>query len=157
MGDNIAPFPVSVGRFRRRDGDPSDVITLRFHEAFARQLQLTIADGGEAPLDILEPAVLIASRQLSVDLGAATAQPLRLYYGNPAAAAPDYDLTAELPDTLDETVPLLQLGPQQFNGSYEAPEPPLSEQAPWLIYVMTGAASLALLAILRSLVFDVDS
>jgi hypothetical protein len=153
MGDNIAPFPVSIGRFRRRDGDPSDVITLRFQEAFARQLQLTIADGGEAPLDILEPAVLIASRQLSVDLGAATAQPLRLYYGNPAAPAPDYDLKA----TLDETVPLLQLGPQQLNPAYEAPEPPLSEQAPWLIYVMTGAASLALLAILRSLVFDVDS
>jgi len=157
MGDNIVPFPLSVGRLRQLEGDTSDVITLRFQESFARQLQLTIADGGEAPLDILEPAVLVASRQLVADLNAATAQPLRLYYGNPAAPAPDYDLKAELPDKLDETVPLMQLGSQQLNPGYEAPEPPLSEQAPWLIYVMTGAASLALLAILRSLVFDVNS
>ena len=157
MGDNIAPFPLSVGRLRRGEGDPSDVIALRFREAFARQLQLTIADGGEAPLDIQEPSVLTASRQLVADLNAATAQPLRLYYGNPSAPAPDYDLKAELPDKLDEAVPLLRLGPQQLNPAYEAPEPPLSEQAPWLIYVLTGAASLALLTILRSLVFDVDS
>ncbi|MDA0204377.1 MAG: DUF3999 family protein [Acidobacteria bacterium] len=157
MGDNIAPFPLSVGRLRRSAEARSDVTTLRFQEAFARQLQLIIADGGDAPLDILEPAVLIASRQLVADLSAATAQPLRLYYGNPSAPSPDYNLKVELPDKFDETVPLLQLGPQQLNPTYEAPEPPLSEQVPWLIYVLTGAASLALLAILRSLVFDVDS
>jgi hypothetical protein len=154
LGDNIAPLPISVGRIRRREGNPSDGVTLRFQETFARQLQLTVIDGDETPLDILEPAVLIASRQLVVDLGAATAQPLRLYYGNPAASAPDYDLEAELPD---ESIPHLKLGPQQLNPAYQAPQAPFSEQAPWLIYVLTGAASLALLAILRSLVFDVAS
>ena len=157
MSDDIAPFPLSIGPLRRREGDPSDVITLRFQEGLAQQLLLTVADGSEAPLEILEPAVLIASRQLVLDLGDVTAQPLRLYYGNPAASAPDYGPRAELPDTLDESVPLLQLGPQQLNPAYEAPEPHLSEQAPWLIYVITGAASLALLAILRSLVFDSGS
>ena len=113
---------------------------LGFQEGLAQQLLLTVADGSEAPLEILEPAVLIASRQLVLDLGDVTAQPLRLYYGNPAASAPDYGPRAELPDTLDESVPLLQLGPQQLNPAYEAPEPHLSEQAPWLIYVITGAA-----------------
>ena len=157
LGHNIAPVPVSVGRIRRREGDPSTVVMLRFQEAFARQLQLTIADGDDPPLDILEPAVLTASRQLVVDLSAATAQPLRLYYGNPAAPAPDYNLTAEPPRTLDESVPLLPLGSQQLNPAYEAPPAPLSERAPWLIYVLTAAASLALLAILRSLVFDVNA
>ena len=156
-GDKIAPSPLSAGRLRRREGNPSEPITLRFPEAPARQLQLTVLDAGEEPLDVLEPAALIASRQLVLDLSAATAQPLRLYYGNPAAPAPRYDPRADVPDNLDESVPRLELGSQQSNPAYEAPEPPLSERAPWLIYMVTGAASLALLAILRSLVFDVDS
>lgn len=155
MGDNMAPFPISVGRLRRREGDSSNVVGLRFQEIFARQLQLTVADDGDAPLDILEPVVLTASRQLVVDLGAA--QPLRLYYGNPAAPAPDSQLTAELPHTLDESVPHFELGPQLLNTAYEAPPAPLYERAPWLIYALTAAASLALSAILRSLVFDVDA
>lgn len=152
MGDHIAPSPVSAGRLGRGAGAASNVVGLRFQEVFARQLQLTIADGGDAPLEILEPAVLTASRQLIVDLGAA--QPLRLYYGNPSAAAPDYDFKAGLP--LDESAPRFELGPQQLNPAYAAPPAPLYERAPWLIYVLTAAASLALLAILRSLVFDVD-
>jgi hypothetical protein len=90
-----------------------------------------------------------------VDLNAA--QPLRLYYGNPAAPSPDYDFKAELPSTLDESVSRFELGPQLLNPAYEAPPAPLYERAPWLIYALTAAASLALLAILRSLVFDVDA
>jgi hypothetical protein len=129
---------------------------LRFPEVLSRRLLLTIADGADAPLDVLDPAVLTASRQLVADLGAASVQPLRLYYGNPAAPAPGYDLKAELPETLDESVPSFALGPQQLNPAYEVPQAPLSQRAPWLIYVITGAASLALLAILRSLVFDVE-
>jgi hypothetical protein len=156
MGDNIAPLPVSAGRIRSREGDPSNVVTLRFPEVLSRRLLLTIADGADAPLDVLDPAVLTASRQLVADLGAASVKPLRLYYGNPAAPAPGYDLKAELPQTLGESVPSFELGPQQLNPAYEAPQAPLSQRAPWLIYVITAAASLALLAILRSLVFDVE-
>jgi hypothetical protein len=155
--DGIAPFPISLGRIARREADPSGVVTLRFKEVVARQLLWTVIDNGEAPLDILEPSVLTASRQLVMDPGAAAVQPLRLYYGNPNAPAPDYDLKAELLHPLDESVPRLALGPQQLNPSYEAPPVPLYERAPWLIYVFTAAASLALLAILRSLVFDVGS
>jgi hypothetical protein len=44
-----------------------------------------------------------------------------------------------------------------LNPAYEAPAAPLYERAPWLIYVLTAAASLALLAILRSLVFNVET
>ena len=156
LGDNIAPFRTAAGQLGRSDANPSGDILLRFQEVFARQLVLTVFDNGEAPLEVLEPAVLSASRQLTADLSAAQ-QPLRLYYGNPAAPAPDYNPEVEVPQPLDESAARFKLGPQQVNPSYEAPEPPLSEQAPWLIYVLTAAASLALLAILRSLVFDVDS
>lgn len=156
MGDNIAPFPVAAGQLGRSEANPSRDILLRFQEVFARQLVLTIVDNGEEPIAVLEPNVLSASRQLVADVSAA-AQPLRLYYGNPAAPPPDYNPKVEAPQPLDESVSRFELGPQQLNLSYEAPEPPLSEQAPWLIYVLTAAASLALLAILRSLVFDVDS
>jgi hypothetical protein len=154
LGDNIAPLPISVGRISRREGEPSGVVMLRFPETFARQLQLTVIDGGEDPIDIVEPAVLLASRRLVVNLDAASAQPLRLYYGNPKASAPDYGLDVELSG---ESAPHLEVGPQQPNPVYEAPQAPFSQQWPWLIYVLTGAASLALLAILRSLVFDVAS
>jgi len=156
LGGNIAPFPISAGQLGRSEVNPSKIIMLRFQEVFARQLVLTIVDNGDAPLEISEPTVLTVSRQIMADVSAA-AQPLRLYYGNPAAAAPDYDLKVELKHPLDETVTLFELGLQQLNPAYEAPQPPLSERVPWLIYVLTAAASLALLAILRSLVFDVDS
>jgi hypothetical protein len=128
---------------------------LRFPEVFTRQLQLTIVDGAEQPTDVLALVALTASRRLVVDLGAA--QPWRLYYGNPAAPAPDYEFTAGLPHTRDESVPHFELGAQLLNPDYVAPPAPLYERAPWLIYVLTAAASLALLAILRSLVFDVKT
>jgi hypothetical protein len=74
-----------------------------------------------------------------------------VYYGNPKALAPRYDLgvrTAANPSAMR-----IQYGEsgQRDNPIY-SPEPkPFSERSPWLIYVVLSAASLGLAAVLVNL------
>lgn len=155
-GDDILPVTVSSGRLFRQDARQSDEAMLRFREVFSPKLRLTVVDDRNPPLQLTQPVVVSAVRQVVVDLDAVVKGPLRLYYGNPAARAPQYDLEEALSPNLDEGVSSLFAGVQQFNANYQEPPPPLNERAPWLVYVVLGAVSLALLMILRSLVFEVN-
>jgi hypothetical protein len=155
-GDDILPVTVSSGRLFRQDARQSDEAMLRFREVLTPKLRLTVVDDHNPPLQLTQPVVVSAVRQVVVDLNAVVKGPLRLYYGNPSARAPEHDVEAGLPRSLDEGVSRLLAGVQQFNANYQEPPPPLNERAPWLVYVVLGVVSLALLLILRSLVFDVD-
>ncbi len=155
-GDNVLPVTVSSGRLDRQGAQPSNETALRFREVFTPKLRLTVVDDHNPPLQLIQPVVVSAVRQVVVDLNAVAEGPLRLYYGNPSARAPEHDVGAGLPRSLDEGVSRLLAGVQQFNANYQEPPPPLNERAPWLVYVVLGLVSLALLVILRSLVFDVD-
>jgi hypothetical protein len=65
--------------------------------------------------------------------------------------APRYDLAARLPSDLSPRLPRLTLGPQHENPIYRPEPKPFSERSPWLVYVVLGAASVVLAAILVSL------
>jgi hypothetical protein len=81
------------------------------------------------------------------------AWPLRLYFGNPKAQAPNYDFSRFLPATLVPEPSRAQWSSAgvQPNPTY-VPEPkPWSERWPWLVYVVLGTASLVLLVILAVL------
>lgn len=82
---------------------------------------------------------------------AGVSSPLRLYYGNPKAMAPRYDLAARLPSVLGPGLSRIPLGPQRENPIYRPEPKPFSERSPWLVYVVLGAASLVLAAILINL------
>ena len=155
-GENIIPVTVSSGPLVRPDIRHSDEITLRFREVFTPKLQLTVVDDRDPPLQLIQPVVVSTVRQVVVDLNAVVKGPLRLYYGNPSARAPERDVEVGLTGSLDEGVSRLFAGVQQFNANYQEPPPPLNERAPWLVYVVLGAVCLALLVILQRLVFDVD-
>ena len=74
-----------------------------------------------------------------------------LYYGNPKALAPHYDLGMRIPANPAGTPVRQTLSPQRDNPIYRPEPKPFSERSPWLIYVVLAAASLALAAILLSL------
>ena len=115
-------------------------------------MKLTVTDDRNAPLPILEFTAQSAAREVVFEAQAAGAGPIRVYYGNPKALAPRYDLAARLPAELRPAPVRVALGPQRDNPIYR-PEPrPFSERSPWLVYVVLGAASLVLAAILLSLV-----
>jgi hypothetical protein len=71
-----------------------------------------------------------------------------LYYGNEAARAPSYDLARLLPYLDTESPAAATLGPHQANPGYAEPQPPASEQYPWLITVAVAAAAVVVAAIL---------
>jgi hypothetical protein len=75
---------------------------------------------------------------------------VRLYYGNPKALAPHYDLGMRVPANPGNAV-RLALSSQNANPVYRPEPKPFSERSPWLIYVILAAASLALASILLSM------
>ena len=124
---------------------------LRFEEAFADELTLIVTDDRNPPLEIYSATASGAARQLAFETDGLTF-PLRLYYGNPDAAPPNYDYDSRVPATLQQTPPLLYPDPRESNPDYRPPELPVSERAPWLIYAVLTAAVLALLWLLRGVI-----
>lgn len=145
-----APVLLASGELTR-DENTGSHLAIEFAEQFARRLRLTVTDDRNAPLLITSITAQSAARQVVFDSAAANSGPLRLYYGNPRAIAPRYDLAARLPSELGPGLSLLTLGPQRENPIYRPEPKPFSERSPWLVYVVLGAASLVLAAILVSL------
>jgi hypothetical protein len=150
--DPSAPVAIASGELTRRVDAEMKQPTIDFSEHFARRLKLTITDDRNAALSITGVTALSPARQVVFASPSADAPPVRMYYGNPKAPAPHYDIGARLPAD-PAFVPLrLSLGLQRENPIY-SPEPkPFSERSPWLAYVVLAAASLILAAILINLV-----
>jgi hypothetical protein len=145
-----APVLLASGELVRRENTGGQ-LAIEFAEQFARRLRLTVTDDRNAPLSIATITAQGAARQVVFDSATAGSGPLRLYYGNPRAMAPRYDLAARLPSDLSPRLPRLTLGPQHENPIYRPEPKPFSERSPWLVYVVLGAASVVLAAILVSL------
>jgi hypothetical protein len=152
IDDPSAPVAIASGELTRRMDAEMKQPVIDFSEHFARRLKLIITDDRNAPLSITAITAFSAARQVVFDSPSEDASPVRMYYGNPKAPAPHYDIDARLPSDLNFVPLRLSLGMQRENPIY-SPEPkPLSERAPWLAYVVLAAASLVLAAILINLV-----
>lgn len=107
-------------------------------------LDVVVENGDDPPLPIT--AVRLEMRQRNLCFEAPTIQPLTLYYGDPALAAPQYDY-ARLFSSATHINPA-QLGPEQLNPGYH-PRPdgrPFTERYPDLLWI-------ALLIVICSLAF----
>lgn len=71
-----------------------------------------------------------------------------LYYGNPEARQPSYDLERIVPYLETGNLPAASLGVQQANQSFTGPDVPLTERYPWLAPVGVVVAALAVGALL---------
>jgi hypothetical protein len=150
--DPAARVLIASGELTRNADTAGQPLAVAFPERFGRRLKLTVTDDRNPPLGIGGIAAVSAARQVIFEASApASPGPARLYYGNPRALAPRYDLGVRIPASPAEAPVRLALSAQLPNPIY-SPEPkPFSECAPWLIYVVLAAASLALAAILLSL------
>jgi hypothetical protein len=105
---------------------------------FYRYLKLEIIDGDDQPLEADSVRVFDYERQLFYKAGR---QPLSLYYGNPKALNPSYDIERVYPYVKNASTSRAGLAPEKDNNMYMMPEKPWSEQNPavlWLVLIATG-------------------
>lgn len=150
VDDPAAPVLLASGELTRRESSAGQ-LTVEFPERAARRLKLTVIDDRNAPLFIMGLTAEGAARQVVFDGASAAPGVLRLYYGNPRALAPRYDLAARLPAEPGRMSTRLGLGPRRDNPNYRPEPKPFSERAPWLVYLVLAVAGVVLAAILRSL------
>lgn len=146
------PFvQVAQGQWSRKAGESVQPLTAEFPEQQCARLRLIITDFSNSPLYVLSCRASGAARQIVFAREPSLRGPLRLYYGNPNAEPPHYDLERNLPARLDPAPERLEIGALQANPDY-APEPkPLTERWPWLVRLVLASAGLTLAAIIASL------
>lgn len=129
----------------RRGGNP--IQSIEFPGSTSDPLKIVIADGDDAPLHLQEAlffgpmeelVFLIPPREDETTVS----ENLRLYYGNPYAASPQFDLQQSFEPSL--RLADAALGPEQANEAfaYSVVEPPVST---WVIRILflAGLAALA--------------
>jgi hypothetical protein len=142
---------VASGQWRRRAGEAVQPLVAEFSEVTAAQLRLVVTDYRNPPLELKSVEFAAPARQVIFSRDEALQGPLRLYYGNPNAEPPHYDMERNLPAQLEPPPERLALGSGQKNPDYIPAPLPLTERLPWLIYVVLGAASFVLALIILSL------
>jgi hypothetical protein len=147
---------VTSGELTRRIGEARRALLVDFEkEVYARKLRLLVTDYSNQTLSISSIKPGAPERQIVFELKETSAQPLRLYFGDPKSTVPHYDfekdLEAKLPKLAVGQPVRCEVGNITENPDYK-PEPlPLTERIPWLIYVVLTASSIALAIILLSL------
>jgi hypothetical protein len=142
---------VTNGQWNRSAGERRRAMIANFGERAAGRLKLVVTDFRNPPLDVRGATFSAPARQVVFANKADVQGPLRLYFGNPKAAPPHYDLERNLPARIEPAPRRLTLDERQDNPNF-VPEPkPLTERWPWLIYVVLGTSSVVLAAVLVSL------
>ena len=150
IDDPTAPVMLASGELTRRESS-ANPIRIDFQEHVAQHLKLTVIDDRNAALTVSEVTAEGAARRVIFDGASAAQGALRLYYGNPRALAPRYDFGVRLAPEPGPPASRVRLGSPQDNPIYRPEPKALSERAPWLIYLVLGAAGIVLSAILWSL------
>jgi uncharacterized membrane protein len=146
------PFvEVASGQWSRRAGERQRPLNATFPEHQGARLRLVVTDYSNPPLQVSNCRVLGAARQLVFARSESLKGPLRLYYGNPNAEPPHYDLERNLKARIEPPPARLNAGLPQDNPDYVAEPKPLTERFPWLIYVILGSASAVLTVVIVSI------
>ncbi len=133
LGSGII-FDYDLPEFKKADK------RLSFREnSRGRYFKLTIENYDDQPLEVAGASGIGLVRRviLAVEEGA----PYRVFFGNPRAAAPRYDLAHRIPYIETERLPRLALGPRQSNPDYveKKPKRPWSEEHAYLLWVVMAA------------------
>jgi hypothetical protein len=146
------PFvEAASGQWSRRAGEKQRPLHATFAEHQGGRLRLVVTDYSNPPLQVSNCRALGAARQLVFARSESLKGPLRLYYGNPDAEPPRYDLERNLKARIEPPPLRLSAGLPQDNPDYVAEPKPLTERFPWLIYVILGAASAVLALVIVSI------
>ena len=159
--DSIHWIPLKSGEILYDFDTPrfvGDDRELRFGESRYLYYRITIFNEDNPPLPVEKPVASGFSRK--VVFAAAAGETHRLYYGNPEASAPSYELEKLLPYLDTEDLPVARLGGSEVNPAFGIPEPaseivPFTERYPWLLPGVVGAAALLVGLFLASLIRQV--
>ena len=126
------------------------LMEIEFPESRYRHYRLAVDDADNEPLALTGYALHGAKRVLRFN-----AEPngeYALYYGNPVAAAPSYDLALVAPYLETEDLPVATLGAQQSNHAFTGLDVPLTERLPWLMPLAIALAAVVVAALLFGVV-----
>ena len=128
-------------------------LSIGFGESRYRYYRVTIAneDNPTLPVEGARASGFVRKLVFSAD----PTRSYRLYYGNPGASAPSYDLERVFPYLVTEGLPVASLGPHAQNPAFAVPAPPpkpFTERHPWLLPVIVAIAALLIGAFLASIV-----
>ena len=118
-------------------------LEIQYPESRHRYYRVTVQNRDNPPLPLEGITLLGVERKVIFQ-----AQPggnYALYYGNPNALRPSYDLERVLPYYETAGLPAATLGAQQSNPAFALPEPPVlpwTERYPWFIPVAVTLAAL---------------
>ena len=143
---------IANGNLTRHYGEEKKPLVIYFNkETVARKLRLQITDYSNPTLNIMSINASAPARQLVYELKSPASAPLRLYFGNENVPAPHYDFENEVALRLSGEPIHSQLAGVSANSEYKPEPKPLTERAPWLIYIVLGLSSIALGFVLFSL------
>jgi hypothetical protein len=131
---------------------------LRFGESRYLYYRITIFNEDNPPLPVEKPVASGYARKIVFTADARETH--RLYYGNPEASAPSYELEKLLPYLDTEALPVARLGGHEVNPAFGIPAPvseivPFTERYPWLLPGVVAAAALLVGLFLASLIRQV--
>jgi hypothetical protein len=111
-----------------------NALSLGFADSAFRFYRLSVFNADNPPLDPLLGTVYGPAHNLIFQPHPGARY--RLYYGNPLARTPSYELEHLLPYLVTENLPRAQMGTQSANPSYSrppTPTKPFTERYPWLL------------------------
>jgi hypothetical protein len=141
---------IDQGLWRRLAGTKHVSLTASFAEQRASRLRLTVTDHSNPPLKIESATYTAPARQLTIANTQDIVGPLRLYFGNFQAKAPEYDFERNLPAQLSPLPTRIKLGAAQANPRFVPFPLPFSERWPGLVYLALASACVAVGVLLVS-------
>ncbi len=159
--DSMAWIPLQSGEVIYNFDTPrvvGDDREIRFPESRHRYYRITVFNEDNPPLPVETAQADGFIRKIIFD--ATTGETYRLYYGNPRASAPSYELERLFPYLVTENLPAARLGPQDANPAFDARPPPsdvvpFTERYPWLLPLVVAVAALLVGLFLASLIRQV--
>ena len=159
--DSIYWIPLQSGEILYNFNTPrfvGDDRELRFGESRYRYYRIIIFNEDNPPLPVEKPVASGLARKIVFT--ATAGETHRLYYGNPEASAPSYELEKLFPYLVTENLPVARLGRHEVNPAFGIPEPPseivpFTERYPWLLPAVVAAAALLVGMFLASLIRQV--
>ncbi len=152
QGDNAFEV-LAEGQWQRSPRSASQPLEIRLNrEVRASKLRFVVTDSRNQPLELTDIRVSGPARQLIFPAGDWEG-PLKLYVGKTGAEPPRYDFADNLPALLKQQPTPIDVSKTEVkeNPNYEPPALSVTERYPWLVYLVLGTASLALLGILAVL------
>ncbi|MFZ3171523.1 MAG: DUF3999 family protein [Carboxydocellales bacterium] len=132
------------------DNQVGQNLNLEYPEMFARYIRLTIHNQDNSPLNIQDSTCYSFPRHLVFPYN--SGKQYALYYGNPKAKQPSYDIQQLATYFEKGNLPIFALGQEANNPQFLPEQKPWTEENKWILWSVLGLVVVVLgLTILRTI------